>query len=218
LDAFGTGFLVSASGQILTNHHVAEPWWQNDDLKEMLDQGLEPVIAEMTAYFPGIPRGVAINAEKISSTADVAVVKGNVSALGIKQIALADGHRSAVSGGPVVLLGYPTALHAILARAGVETLRSIATASKGDPKQVVEELARRNLIRPVTTQGTSATCCLTRLSMMPKPLRVVPAPPYGEVNACSSSRAISLKSFSRSIPVPLFIISCSSRIVLFVAK
>jgi DNA-binding response OmpR family regulator/S1-C subfamily serine protease len=153
LDVFGTGFLVSASGQILTNHHVAEPWWQNDDLKEMLDQGLEPVMAEMAAYFPGVPRGIAINTEKISSAADVAVVKGNVSALGIKQIALADGRRSAVSGSSVVLLGYPTALDAILARAGAETLQSIATASKGDPKQVMEELARRNLIRPVTTQG-----------------------------------------------------------------
>jgi DNA-binding response OmpR family regulator/S1-C subfamily serine protease len=153
LDVFGTGFLASASGQILTNHHVAEPWWQNDDLREMLDQGLEPVIAEMTAYFPGVAHGIAINTEKISSAADVAVVKGNVSELGIKQIALADGRRSTVSGGPVVLLGYPTALDAILARAGAETLQSIATASKGDPKQVMEELARRNLIRPITTQG-----------------------------------------------------------------
>jgi DNA-binding response OmpR family regulator/S1-C subfamily serine protease len=153
LDVFGTGFLVSDAGRILTNHHVAEPWWQNEDLKEMLDQGVEPVIVEMTAYFPGITNGIAVNTEKISSAADVAVVKGNVSDLGIKQIALADGRGSAVRGGPVVLLGYPTGLDAILARAGAETLQSIAAASKGDPKQVIEELARRQLIRPTTTQG-----------------------------------------------------------------
>jgi len=153
LDVFGTGFLASHNGQILTNHHVAEPWWHNDELKEMLDQGLEPVINEMTAYFPGVTHGVAIQTEKISSVADVAVVKGNVSELGIKQIALADSRRPLASGGPVVLLGYPTALNAILARAGEETLQSIATASNGDPKQVMEQLARRNLIRPITTQG-----------------------------------------------------------------
>jgi DNA-binding response OmpR family regulator len=153
LDVFGTGFVASAGGQIVTNHHVAEPWWQDDELKEMLDQGLEPVVVEMTAYFPGVPRGLAITTQKISSEADVAVLKADISGLGIKRIALADGRRAAVSGGPVVLLGYPTALDAILARAGAETLQSIASASKGDPKQVMEELARRSLIRPTTTQG-----------------------------------------------------------------
>jgi S1-C subfamily serine protease len=119
----------------------------------MIDQGLEPVIAEMTAYFPGVPHGVAVKTEKISSAADVAVVRGNVRQLRIKQIALAEDRRSAKSGGPVVLLGYPTALDAILARAGAETLQSIATATKGEPKEVMEELSRRHLIRPVTTQG-----------------------------------------------------------------
>ena len=118
LDVFGTGFLASSTGQILTNHHVAEPWWQNDELKEMLDQGLEPETVEMTAYFPGVPHGIAINTVKISSAADVAVLKADISQLGIKQIALADGRGSAISGGPVVLLGYPTALDAILVSGG----------------------------------------------------------------------------------------------------
>ena len=80
--------------------------------------------------FPAFFHGLPIKIQKISSEADVAVLKANISGLGIKQIALADGRRSAVSGGPVVLLGYPTALNAILARAGAETLQSIATASK----------------------------------------------------------------------------------------
>lgn len=153
LDVFGTGFLVSDKGQILTNHHVAEPWWQNDDLKQMVDQGVDPTIVEMTAYFPSIPHGLPLSTEKISTDADVAVLKGNVSELGVQSVAFAEGRRSAVSGGAVVLLGYPTGLDAILARTGEETLQSIATASKGDPKQVVEELAHRHLIRPVVTQG-----------------------------------------------------------------
>jgi len=153
LDVLGTGFLVSDKGQILTNHHVAEPWWDNDDLKEMTDQGVDPVVIEMTAYFPGISHGISMTTENISPDADVALLKGNVSGPKIKEVAFAEGDRSAVSGGPVVLLGYPTGVDAILARSGEETIRSIATATKGEPKAVVEELARRRLIRPVVTQG-----------------------------------------------------------------
>ena len=153
VDAFGTGFLAADDGEILTNHHVAEPWWENDDLKELLTQGLDPVITEMRAYFPGLAHGITIDTERISSAADVAIVRGDVSGLGIKTVALADGQGAAISGAPVVLLGYPTAIDAILARAGAETLKSIAAASKGDPSQVMEELARRHLIRPITTQG-----------------------------------------------------------------
>ena len=153
LDVFGTGFLVSDKGEILTNHHVAEPWWENDDLKDMIDEGVDPAIIEMSAYFPNVAHGISVSTEKISSDADVAVLKGNVSEAGIKQVAVADGRGSAVSGEAVVLLGYPTGLDAILARTGEKTLESIATASKGDPEAVVEELARRHLIHPVVTQG-----------------------------------------------------------------
>jgi serine protease Do len=153
LDVFGTGFLASDDGQILTNHHVAEPWWQNDELKEMLDQGLEPEVAEMTAYFPGVTHGIPITTRKISSDADVALVKGNVSGLGIRHITVADNHHVAVGGSPVVLLGYPTGVDAILVRTGAATLQTIAVSSKGDPRRVMEELAHHHLIKPVVTQG-----------------------------------------------------------------
>ncbi len=43
--------------------------------------------------------------------------------------------------------------NAILARAGGETIESVATASNGDSRQLMEELARRHLIRPTATQG-----------------------------------------------------------------
>src|SRR5262249_51753936 len=136
-----------------TNHHVAEPWWNNDDLKEVAAQGVDPSVVEMTAYFPGISHGVSVATEKISAAADVALLKGKILDVDLRNVAFADGRRGATSGGPVVLLGYPTGLDAILARTGEKTLQSIATASNGDPRQVVEELARRHLIRPVVTQG-----------------------------------------------------------------
>jgi len=153
VDIFGTGFLVSEKGQILTNHHVAEPWWQNDEFKEMLDQGLEPEIVEMTGYFPNVPHGIPIHTEKISTDADVALVRGNVTGLGLKQIAFEQSARSAVGGSPVVLLGYPTGINAILARTAATTLQSIAATSNGEPTQVVEQLAQHHLIKPIVTQG-----------------------------------------------------------------
>lgn len=163
LDVFGTGFLASDDGQILTNHHVAEPWWHNDELKEMLDQGLEPEIAEMTAYFPGITHGIPITTKKISPDADVAVVKGSVLGLGIRHVALADDRHSAIGGSAVVLLGYPTGVDAILARTGAATLQAIADSSKGDPKQVMEELARHHLIKPLATQGHIGAVLLDKI-------------------------------------------------------
>src|SRR6202162_974056 len=33
VDAFGTGFLVAHDGRLLTNHHVAEPWWGSGELQ-----------------------------------------------------------------------------------------------------------------------------------------------------------------------------------------
>jgi S1-C subfamily serine protease len=60
---------------------------------------------------------------------------------------------AAISGEPVVLLGYPTGINAILARSSEDDLRSMAEKANGDSTNLMTELARQKLIRPVSTQG-----------------------------------------------------------------
>lgn len=151
-DFFGTGFIVG-DGKILTNHHVIQPWWENEELAQTTQQGLEPVIAEMSAYFPGAKAGVPISIAQISEEADLALVRGDLAELGRPTLKLDARKEAAISGQALISLGYATGLDAILARAGDDTVKQILTASSGDPKLVLQELARRGLIRPLVTQG-----------------------------------------------------------------
>ena len=151
-DFFGTGFIVG-DGSILTNHHVAQPWWKNDELSSVLSQGLDPGIGEMTAYFPDSAAGVSVSIAQISEEADLAVVKGDLSTLK-RPILKTDARKdAAISGQPLISLGYATGLNGILARAGEQAVDEIAKATAGDPTKVVDELVRRKLIRPLVTQG-----------------------------------------------------------------
>jgi S1-C subfamily serine protease len=151
-DYFGTGF-IAGEGKILTNHHVVQPWWENEALGGAANQGLEPVLAEMTAYFPGNPNGIPVGISQISQEADLALVHGDLSELK-RPILKVDGRQGgAVSGEALISLGYATGLDAILARAGDETVAQIVKVTGGDPKMVINELARRKLIRPLVTQG-----------------------------------------------------------------
>jgi CheY-like chemotaxis protein/S1-C subfamily serine protease len=151
-DFFGTGFIVG-DGKILTNHHVVQPWWENAELAGAMKQGLEPVIAEMTAYFPGEANGIPVNISQISKDADLALVHGDLSELHRPALKLDASKEAAVSGEELISVGYATGLDAILARAGDDVVQQIVKTSAGDPKLVLVELAKRKLIRPLVTQG-----------------------------------------------------------------
>jgi len=151
-DFFGTGFIVGP-GRILTNHHVAQPWWKNDELAAISSQGLSPSIADLTAYFPDTTAGVPVSVSEISDVADLAMLKGDLSGLKRPILKLDARKEAAVSGQPLLSLGYATGISAILARAGEDAVSEIAKSTGGKPKEVVNELLRRKLIRPLVTQG-----------------------------------------------------------------
>ncbi len=152
IDVFGTGFLVARDGR-LTNHHVAEPWWSNDELKQLLDRGASAFAASYTVYFPGSLQGIAAKLDRISAHADLATLKLETPAPPHAALLELDTRKEAsVSGDPVVLIGYPTGIDGILARAGSDTTQKVVENAH-EVTQIVSQLAEQHLIRPTTTQG-----------------------------------------------------------------
>ncbi len=153
LDVFGTGFLVERDGRLLTNHHVAEPWWSNDELKQLFDRGASAFAASYTVYFPGTVQGIVAKLDRISAHADLATLKLETPAPPhAALLELDDRKEASVSGDPVVLIGYPTGIDGILARAGSDTTQKVVENAH-EVTQIVSQLAAQHLIRPTTTQG-----------------------------------------------------------------
>jgi serine protease Do len=152
IDVFGTGFLVRHDGRIVTNHHVAEPWWNNDELKELLDRGAAAYVLSYKAYFPGDAEGIPAKLDRISSNADVATLKLEAAPPPrATLLELDDRHEATVTGDPVVLIGYPTGIEGILARAGTDVASKITDTQ--NVTRIMSQLASQQLIRPTTTQG-----------------------------------------------------------------
>ena len=153
VDAFGTGFLVAHDGRLLTNHHVAEPWWGDEELKQLVDRGATAFAASYMAYFPGTSQGIAAKVDRISPDADLATLKLQTPAPPhTALLEIDDRSEASVSGDPVVLIGYPTGIEGILARAGSDVTKKVAENAH-EVTQVVSQLAAQHLIRPTTTQG-----------------------------------------------------------------
>ena len=153
IDAFGTGFLVGRDGTVLTNHHIVEPWWSDDELKQLLDHDVDPHVLSYDAYFPGSSVAIGAKLDRVSSRADLATLKLDAPApFHAQLLELDDRSEASVTGDAVVLIGYPAGVEGILARAGTEATHKIAGSTQ-NVSEVLLRMASQQLIRPTTTQG-----------------------------------------------------------------
>lgn len=153
VDCVGTGFLMDRRGFVATNRHVAEPWWKNEAAEALAKDGYEARFLSLHAFFPRVPDGLKAELHRVSAAVDLAVLRVNIKGRKIPVLPLDSGGRGAVAGQPVVVVGYPTGLEAILAKADSSVVQDILSAQGTSNERITEALSRRGLIRPSTTQG-----------------------------------------------------------------
>jgi serine protease Do len=152
VEYYGTGFLVQAGGLVLTNRHVAEPWWNDTTAAALQGQGYEPRFLYLRAFFPRHRDPFDLAMERSSRKYDLALLRAPIRG-GIPVLPLDQEPRRTLPGQPVVVVGYPTGLEAILAKAESGEVRRILESHGTDSERVTLALSRQGLIRPSTTQG-----------------------------------------------------------------
>ena len=153
IEYLGTGFLVDRRGLVLTNRHVAEPWWNDDEARSLVERGFKPRLTTLRAFFPRQKEPFALALGAIADRADLALLRCDLRGLRLPVLPLDRSGRGAVAGQPVVLVGFPAGIEAMLAKADTGVARAVLESAGTSPARISEALAQRGLVRPSTTQG-----------------------------------------------------------------
>jgi len=152
LEYFGSGFLADERGLVLTNRHVAEPWWRNESVAPLLALGMKPEFVRLSAAFPG-REPVEVDATTIRVSPDgldLAVFVARID--GVPALPLHEGDARELRGQGVMLLGYPTGLKGLLARADPEVVQQ-ALSNATDVEGLIRELSVGGALAPIATHG-----------------------------------------------------------------
>jgi S1-C subfamily serine protease len=152
-DSFAaTGFLISADGKILTNRHIAQPWWGNRDAEQIIAKGYRPELTSLVAYFPALPTRYVLKPVRISPKTDLALLQARQVRY-LPAPLLLGTEEAVVPGTQVLLIGYPAGLGPILGRSGRARLERIPGHLNFTEQQVSHVLAKWHLIEPFVSVG-----------------------------------------------------------------
>ena len=153
VEFLGTGFLVDPRGLVLTNRHVAEPWWNDGEARSLAERGFTPRLTTLRAFFPQQKEPFTLTRGALADSADVALLRCDLRGRRLPALPLDRSGRGAVTGQPVVLVGFPAGIEARLAKADAGVARAVLESAGTSTGRISEALAERGLVRPSTTQG-----------------------------------------------------------------
>jgi S1-C subfamily serine protease len=160
-----TGFLVDSAGWVLTNRHVAEPWSTDDGLAMLRQDGwdVEPRFTTLQIYFPPGDRSYAMQVQRTSKQADVAILRTEEVPADVPVLQLAGERYLSPPGEEIVFIGYPTGVHNLMFRVPGEERSEILQQVGEGPVNLARELGRRNQIQPLVTGGSISDTTTTEL-------------------------------------------------------
>jgi S1-C subfamily serine protease len=147
----GTAFVVTPGGHLLTNRHVARPWEYDAPPKLLAAAELTPVPRRFIGYLPGRVEPFELELVRASDSLDVALLRCEPVDVDVPSLTLAE--TAPKPGDEVIVMGYPTGMQALLARADPEAVEAIMAGGPIDFWEVALRLSAGGMIGPLATVG-----------------------------------------------------------------
>ncbi len=149
----GTAFLIDKEGHLLTNRHIAQPWWEDESGSPILAAGLRPSFIRLRAFFQERGDSIPIEVLRVDAEYDVALVRTVGWIPTAEPLIIHPQPESVREGQPVFLVGYPTGLDAAVARLDWSEQIELHKVTGTDLYAKAELLARTHRLLPTTTGG-----------------------------------------------------------------
>jgi hypothetical protein len=153
----GSGFLARADGAVVTNRHIVRPWEVDRHAEQVLRHGARAEFLQLTATFPGgqplqvDPGTIAVSPEPGVDVAIFVLPAGSFE--GVPVLPMHEGPLDDLPDQHAVVVGYPTGLNALMAKADHE-LAARLQAERASMGKIIERLAAADSISPMITEGT----------------------------------------------------------------
>ena len=147
----GTGFVATPEGLVMTNRHVALPWEFDDAATGLVNGGFVPEWNRFVAFLSDGGKPYEVDVIATAEEADLAVVQlGGVDG-SVPHLELAV--EVPAPGDPVIVMGYPLGLRALMARSDADFIGSLRREGVTDFFDQARRIAQAGFMQPLATQG-----------------------------------------------------------------